>query len=47
MLSSTIYTKISNKYKLGTPYVKVSGDWKKAAASYIKVNGEWKLATHK
>lgn len=40
--NARVRVKVNNAWKLGTPYVKVNGQWKKAKKVYIKVNGVWK-----
>ena len=37
--------KLSGAWKEGQVYVKISGDWKEAAAVYVKINGSWKEST--
>jgi len=42
---ATIFTKISDTYVAGSPYVKIGDSWKKGTAVYVKVGNEWKLST--
>ena len=40
--SGIMRAKLSGAWKEGQVYVKISDDWKEAAAVYVKINGSWK-----
>lgn len=42
-MATNAYTKINGMWRSSTPYIKVSGTWKKPDAIYQKTAGNWKL----